>query len=55
VRGENNPDGSVEVRWNAAPEEGVAKVLFGWKGGTTPREINLATIPPCELVIGVRY
>jgi arylsulfatase A-like enzyme len=55
VRVENNPDGSVEVRWDAAPEEWVAKVLFGWKGGTTPREINLATIPPCELVIGVRY
>jgi len=49
VRVKNNPDGSVKLSWNAASEKGVAKILFGWKGGTIPQEINSATIPACEL------
>lgn len=51
VRVKNNPDGSVKLSWNAAPEKGVAKILFGWKGGTIPQEINSATIPACELEV----
>ncbi len=54
VRVRNNPDGSVELRWDAAPKNGSAKVLFGWKGGAIPQEINAATIPPCELELSAR-
>jgi len=35
----------------AVPDRGAAKVLFGWNGGVTPQEINLATIPATELII----
>ncbi|MBT3200631.1 MAG: sulfatase-like hydrolase/transferase [Phycisphaerales bacterium] len=54
VRVRNNDDGSVELRWDAAPKNGSAKILFGWKGGTIPQEINSATIPPCELELSAR-
>ncbi|QHI68483.1 sulfatase-like hydrolase/transferase [Tichowtungia aerotolerans] len=52
VHVENNPDGSVLVQWDVIPNDETVRVLFGWKGGEIPHEINLATIPPCELVIG---
>lgn len=49
VRVNNNSDGSVELRWDAASNNGTARILFGWKGGAIPQEINLATIPACVL------
>ena len=52
VRVDNRPDGSVEVKWDAPPENASAKVLFGWKGGATCAEINDWTIPACELLLG---
>ena len=54
VRVRNSDDGSVELSWDAAPKRASAKVLFGWKGGAIPHEINLATIPTCELELSVR-
>jgi arylsulfatase A-like enzyme len=49
VRVENNSDGSVALSWDASA--GSARVLFGWKGGATPWEINDWTLPPCELIL----
>jgi len=54
VRVNNNSDGSVELRWDAASKNGTAKILFGWKGGAIPQEINLATIPACQLELSTR-
>ena len=54
VRVRNNDDGSVELNWDAAPQKATAKILFGWKGGTIPQEINTATIPACELELSAR-
>ena len=54
VRVRNNDDGSVELNWDAAPQKATAKILFGWKGGTIPQEINSATIPACELELSAR-
>ena len=51
VRVDNQPDGSVMVGWEPPPKEGSARVLFGWKGGATVREINDWTHPPCELLL----
>jgi len=54
VRVRNNDDGSVELNWDAAPQKATAKILFGWKGGASPQEINAPTIPPCELELSAR-
>lgn len=52
VQIENSEGGGVHITWQTPPEDGFAKVLFGWKGGVTSWEINDWTIPPCELVLG---
>jgi hypothetical protein len=54
VQVDNNSDGSVELRWDAASKNGTATILFGWKGGAIPQEINLATIPACVLELSAR-
>lgn len=46
------PDGSVEVSWTAIPESQTAVVLFGWKGGATPAEVDDWSLAPCELTLG---
>ncbi|MDQ8195973.1 sulfatase [Coraliomargarita sp. SDUM461004] len=52
VKVEHRSNGSVDVVWQSPPENVKAKVLFGWKGGSTTFEVNDWTIPACELVIG---
>lgn len=49
---ENRPDGSVQVQWTTPPAGETAKLLFGWKGGSTTREINDWTFASRELLIG---
>ena len=50
---ENQPDGSVLVQWDAQPSYKSARLLFGWKGGETTREMNDWTFGPYELLIGI--
>jgi arylsulfatase A-like enzyme len=47
----NTPDGAVEIRWDRAKGADEAKVLLGWSGGRTVREINDWTLDPVELTI----
>jgi len=51
VEAVNTPDGAVEVRWDRAKGSGEAKILLGWGGGRTIREINDWTLNPMELTI----
>lgn len=52
VQVQDKPDGSVEVSWRIIPENKTAKILFGWKGGATPEEIDDWSFIPCELILG---
>lgn len=46
---ENTEDGKVIVYWDAEKRNGPGKVLFGWTGGATAREINGWTMEPLAL------
>ncbi|MBK1879641.1 sulfatase [Pelagicoccus mobilis] len=48
---ENEEDGSVLVKWGSPEGKRPAKLLFGWKGGSTTMEVNDWTIPASELTI----
>jgi arylsulfatase A-like enzyme len=47
----NTPNGAVEIRWDRAKGSGEAKILLGWSGGRTIREINDWTLDPAELTV----
>jgi len=51
VEAVNTPNGAVEIRWDRAKGSGEAKILLGWSGGRTIREINDWTLDPVELTI----
>jgi hypothetical protein len=51
VEATNTPDGAVEIRWDRAKGSGEAKILLGWSGGRSLRELNDWTLDPVELTI----
>ena len=51
VTATNTPDGVVEIRWDRSKGSGEAKILLGWSGGRSIREINDWTLDPVELTL----
>jgi hypothetical protein len=49
VQAKNLPDGSVDIRWDAAKKTGPAKILFGWRPGNSARLMNDWTLEPCAM------
>jgi hypothetical protein len=49
VQAKNLPDGSVDIRWDAAKKTGPAKVLLGWRPGNSARLMNDWTLEPCAM------
>lgn len=44
-------NGTIRLSWNKPTEGDFAKILLGWKGGSTCFEINDWTLPPVELTL----
>lgn len=40
---------SVRISWDTSKKQGSARILFGWRGGTTISDINDWTLNPVEL------
>jgi hypothetical protein len=51
VEATNRPDGAVEIRWDRTKGSGEAKILLGWSGGRSLREMNDWTLDPVDLTL----